>query len=697
MQKQWRTSFENIGSSSYLAVTLPAEIPVVGYQLEMITSNEISHFLPAARRMINGETAVYYNISSKIQLSQILERRKLTRKELTCLIQGAVEAVQEGAEYQLPESGLVMEADSIYVVPDTCSPSFVYIPAECEKKGGLKELLLSMIMHGQIEMSSDNFIQVILETLNRENLSYQELSACLESGGGNSRMSESPNDGGQKGFSGGNVYGGGTSRSGFSGESAYGGYASGSGQDGFSGGGVYGGYASGSSQNGFSGGAQPGFSSQGSQAGFPYGGSRAGFPNEGWNGQISPEQQMGGNGGTASQNPAADFEELTEEKPSVKKKKGNKKKEEKAKGGRKGADPSHTAKTSDTDEDGFDREKAKKKFLLPQAIVLVAMAALVSFGAFTDESGAIVLNNILAAVLIVAVAEVVLYREVYVNSRSKSENKGSGKSSAKGSSKGSSKNAGKKTGAAVSGTGVKPSGRPAAPSRKPAVPGKASVSGSSSMAENPPMPENPSVSGNQFASGNASVSGNGPMPGGASASGNRPMPSGTPGAAGAMWQSAAASSSAFSMPFSAPSAAPSSAPSAAPSPVSFAAPSPGDTIPADMGGDTELWDGDSGTEAYLEYYVNGVMSRVVLNKPSTLIGRLSSQVDFAVSNPKVGKIHAEFLNQGGKIYVKDLNSKNGTYINRNGQRLNSNVPYPLADNDRISLADSEFTLRCGSR
>lgn len=673
MQKQWRTSFENIGSSSYLAVTLPAEIPVVGYQLEMITSNEISHFLPAARRMINGETAVYYNISSKIQLSQILERRKLTRKELTCLIQGAVEAIQEGAEYQLPESGLVMEADSIYVIPDTCSPSFVYIPAECEKGGGLKELLLSMIMHGQIEMSNDNFIQVLLETLNRENLSYQELSACLESGGGNSRMSGSPNDGGQKGFSGGNVYGGGTSRSGFSGESAYGGYASGSGQDGFSGGGVYGGYASRSSQNGFSGGAQPGFSSQGSLAGFPYGGSQAGFPNEGWNGQISPEQQMGGNGGTASQNPAADFEELTEEKPSGKKKKGNKKKEEKAKGGGKGADLLQTAKTADTDEDGFDREKAKKKFMLPQAIVLVAMAALVSFGAFTDESGAIVLNNILAVVLIVAVAEVVLYREVYVNSRSKSENKGSGKSSAKGSSKGSSKNAGKKTGAAVSGTGAKPSGRPAAPSRKPAVPGKASVSGSSSMAENPPMPENPSVSGNQFASGNASVSGNGPMPGGASASGNRPMPSGTPGAAGAMWQSAA------------------------PSPVSFAAPSPGDTIPADMGGDTELWDGDSGTEAYLEYYVNGVMSRVVLNKPSTLIGRLSSQVDFAVSNPKVGKIHAEFLNQGGKIYVKDLNSKNGTYINRNGQRLNSNVPYPLADNDRISLADSEFTLRCGSR
>lgn len=114
----------------------------------------------------------------------------------------------------------------------------------------------------------------------------------------------------------------------------------------------------------------------------------------------------------------------------------------------------------------------------------------------------------------------------------------------------------------------------------------------------------------------------------------------------------------------------------------------------DFSSETELWEGDAEDGAYLEYYVNGVMSRVKLNRPSTLIGRLSSQVDFAVSNPKVGKIHAEFLNQGGAIYVKDLNSKNGTYINRSGQRINSNIPYPLKDNDRISLADSEFTLRC---
>ena len=115
------------------------------------------------------------------------------------------------------------------------------------------------------------------------------------------------------------------------------------------------------------------------------------------------------------------------------------------------------------------------------------------------------------------------------------------------------------------------------------------------------------------------------------------------------------------------------------------------------GDETELWDGtQGGMSAYLEYYENGQLTRIPLDKPSVLVGRLKGQVDFAVANPKVGKVHAEFINQDGLIYVKDLNSKNGTYINGNGQRIGNNMPYPLSNNDRVTLADSEFTVRCGS-
>lgn len=76
-----------------------------------------------------------------------------------------------------------------------------------------------------------------------------------------------------------------------------------------------------------------------------------------------------------------------------------------------------------------------------------------------------------------------------------------------------------------------------------------------------------------------------------------------------------------------------------------------------------------------------------------ILGRLSGQVDFAVSNPKVGKVHAEIVNQNGQIFIKDLSSKNGTYVNGASGRINSNVLHSLNANDKFKLADSEFVLR----
>lgn len=567
MQSKWNISFENIGTSSYLTVTFPAEAPLVGYQLEMITSNEISHFLAASRRMINGETVIYYNISSKIQLSQILERRKLTRAELICLIRGAIDAVQDGEEYQLPEEGLIMEPDLIYVVPDTCSPSFLYIPTPAlgSQGGGLKDMILSLIMHGQIEMSSDNFIQVLLEMLNSNEYTYEKLLDCLRR-----------------------------------------------------------------------------FETRNTRTSFPH------MKDENKISNFSNTAVSGNRRNTAEQSKQDSLQipqepELQERgRPVISKispddqdevvKKGRNKKEKKKKIKTEQQNPE-----TEAEKDEFDREKAKKKFLLPQAVIVVALAAMVSFGAFTDENGGIVLNNILAVVLVLAVAEFVLYREVYVNSKGAQDKKSSEKKK---------KSAHSKKAEAVN--------RPSVSAGKPSLP-KPPKADSSKQVETAPKnePEQKTVREEKMWKEKFTAHEIPPMQ----------ISKET------MWRNADRISEGGN----------------------------GDTILAESEGDTELWDGDAGMEAYLEYYVNGVLSRVILNKPSILIGRLSSQVDFAVSNPKVGKIHAEFLNQNGMIYVKDLNSKNGTYINRNGQRLNSNVPYPLKDNDRISLADSEFTLRCNSR
>lgn len=595
MNNQLGISYENIGISSYLTVTFPSGTEVVEYQLEMITGNEISHLLAASKRVVDGETVVYYNISSRMALSQVLERRKLTRDEFIRLMEAAVRVGREVKEYQLTEECLVMEPDYIYVDPADCEPSFIYFPVMPDGEGGLKKFLLEMVMQGRIEMGGDNFIQAILEAANARPFSPDKLEECLEHFKGGRKMTY-----GSMGNAAAGGYGAVTSQ----GAAAV--------SQGSSPAGSLGGQPIGSQPAGSQGGQPIGSRPTGSQGGQPIGYRPAGYGNE------SPEG-LGSSAGDREQ-PAGGRPPVPA--PPSGSKGGGKKKEKPQKPQK--AKKEKSAVSEDPGE--FDPEQAKKKFLIPQAVVMVGLAALVSFGAFKNEAGGIAVNNILAVVLCVAVAEIILYREIYVNGK-----RGSKKGKAEGGSAKAGKG-GKKAGPPLPG---QKSGAAPAPAAQPQIPG---VSESIPRVSKT-IPEVPK----QIPTGSV------PTP---------PVPSPTP---------------------------------LAPTPT----PMYGGMAETEIGGETELWDSaEDGMEAYLEYYENGLMTRIVLNKPSILVGRLQGQVDFAVTDPKVGKVHAEFINQDGKIYVKDLNSKNGTYLNGALQRLNSNMMYPLKDSDRIALAKSEFVLHC---
>jgi hypothetical protein len=91
---------------------------------------------------------------------------------------------------------------------------------------------------------------------------------------------------------------------------------------------------------------------------------------------------------------------------------------------------------------------------------------------------------------------------------------------------------------------------------------------------------------------------------------------------------------------------------------------------------------------YLQSSGENDKEKIYIDKPSFIIGRLKSQSDYISKNNAVGKLHAEIINRDDAYYLKDLNSRNGTYIN--GERIVSNVEYSIQNNDRVSFANSEY-------
>jgi hypothetical protein len=93
---------------------------------------------------------------------------------------------------------------------------------------------------------------------------------------------------------------------------------------------------------------------------------------------------------------------------------------------------------------------------------------------------------------------------------------------------------------------------------------------------------------------------------------------------------------------------------------------------------------------YLEGKNNSSKEKIIINKPSFIIGRLPGKADYISKNNAVGKVHAEIICRDGRYFVKDLNSLNGTFIN--AKRLTGNMEYEIKNNDTITFANSEYVF-----
>lgn len=175
-------SYETVGNSSYLVAVFEGGAGIVNYQLQMLANNDIKNIIKANKRQKNDDVLVSYNITSKIALAQMDSKNKIPKVGLIKIIEGALTALEDIEEYQLVSSGIVFDEEYIFVKPGNYEPSFIYVPNSVEDSGiePLKNFILSLIMGSKVEISNDNFVQVLLETLNNPALTTKELKKLCD-------------------------------------------------------------------------------------------------------------------------------------------------------------------------------------------------------------------------------------------------------------------------------------------------------------------------------------------------------------------------------------------------------------------------------------------------------------------------------------------------------------------------------------
>jgi len=83
---------------------------------------------------------------------------------------------------------------------------------------------------------------------------------------------------------------------------------------------------------------------------------------------------------------------------------------------------------------------------------------------------------------------------------------------------------------------------------------------------------------------------------------------------------------------------------------------------------------------------NGNPAKIRIGDQPITIGR-SPQADITLSDEKVSRLHCGISREGPRIIVRDLKSKNGTYLN--GERVDS---APLQSGDVLRVGSTFFTV-----
>lgn len=99
-------------------------------------------------------------------------------------------------------------------------------------------------------------------------------------------------------------------------------------------------------------------------------------------------------------------------------------------------------------------------------------------------------------------------------------------------------------------------------------------------------------------------------------------------------------------------------------------------------GDTVFFEATDRTDEWkLQWTEHGRKKQISMNKFPCKVGKMKDEVEIVINDVTISRIHCQFVKKDNKIFVMDLNSTNGTYLN--GLPLENGEILEIEKNDEI--------------
>ena len=116
LEREVNVRYERDNSINYAVIDAQKEWNCEDdYEVKMLMFNMPEHFLAIIMNEIDGRNCIYYDISSKQQLSKLFEYGKVTMEEVKTMFNNISEMVRVVDEYMLDLDRVILKPQHIYV------------------------------------------------------------------------------------------------------------------------------------------------------------------------------------------------------------------------------------------------------------------------------------------------------------------------------------------------------------------------------------------------------------------------------------------------------------------------------------------------------------------------------------------------------------------------------------------------------
>lgn len=175
-----KISYKREIKHNYLIIE-PEEDVIGGFESRMLVGNHIEGLLRFRIRQLDSKTYYYYEITSRQPLGRLFEHKGMNLTEIRGLILSIASTLDRMEEFLLKEEQILLEAEYIYVDPDTFNAFFCLIPGSSfDFSGGLSRLLQYLL--GKVDHQDKEAVVAaygLFQESQKENYGIEDLLKVL--------------------------------------------------------------------------------------------------------------------------------------------------------------------------------------------------------------------------------------------------------------------------------------------------------------------------------------------------------------------------------------------------------------------------------------------------------------------------------------------------------------------------------------